>query len=122
MRSVTVEHIPPAFFEKINLNHGCILDFYLWSGINSFTECREKHTSLAPLSTELNTKREGKKAGSLRISIQKQSQSLNIFGNKKCLKLFSYKKIKAARMLDSRTDSLVYTVEPQKLFWVLVLS
>ena len=38
MRIVTVEYVPPSFFERINLNHGCILDFYLCTVTNSATE------------------------------------------------------------------------------------
>lgn len=67
MWNVTVECILLASFETINPNHGYILDFYLCTGTNSFTECREKYASLAPLSTEWSMKKY-KKARSLQLS------------------------------------------------------
>lgn len=39
---ITPEHILLTSFERINVNHGCILDFNCCKRTNSFTECREK--------------------------------------------------------------------------------
>lgn len=54
--------------------HGCLLDFYLFAGTYSFTDCREKYTSLAPLSTELNMKRYKKSWTPIALITQKQTQ------------------------------------------------
>jgi len=79
MRIVTVEYVPPSFFERINLNHGCILDFYLCTVTNSATERRAKYTPLAPLSTELNTEIQKSWIPTALIT-QKRTPSLNTRG------------------------------------------